>query len=198
MIIIQHVIMVTEGTMDNKVLSGLLNPVRMRIMQILIVNETASARAIAEELPDIPIASLYRHINKLVNDGILEICSENKIRGTVEKIYRLKSNPLQEMNDKVQKGSKDEMYNVFYTFVMTQLMDFNSYLNNSFCDLERDKVGFRSFPFYLSDEESDEFLNDLKNAILKIKDNKPGEGRKLRKFSFVIMPAEETEGGKKK
>lgn len=177
--------------MDNKVLSGLLNPVRMRILQILMINDTATAKVIAEEMPDIPAASLYRHINKLVGDEILEICGENKIRGTVEKVYKLKRNPFQQVYELAEKGGKEEHYNMFYTFVMTQLMDFNNYLAGKDYDMKRDKVGFRSFPLYLSDEESDEFFNDLKAAVMKVMNNKPGEKRKLCKFSYAIMPAVE-------
>jgi len=175
--------------MDNKVLSGLLNPVRMRILQILMINETVTAKVIAEEMPDIPPASLYRHINKLVSDDILEISSENKIRGTVEKVYKLKNNPFQQINELVEKGTKEELYNIFYTFAMTLLIDFNSYLNVDGYNLEKDRVGFRSFPLYLSDEECDEFFKDIKAALVKVMDNKPDDKRKLRKFSYAVMPA---------
>jgi DNA-binding transcriptional ArsR family regulator len=177
--------------MDNKVLSGLLNPVRMRILQILMRNETATTRVIAEDLPNVPAASLYRHINKLVEDDILEICGEKKIRGTVEKLYRLKNNPFKLIEELAEKGGREDYYNIFYTFAMTLLMDFNNYSNIENYNMLEDRVGFRSFPLYLSDEECDEFLNILKTALIKVVDNKPNNGRRLRKFSYVIMPEEE-------
>lgn len=177
--------------MDNKTLSGLLNPVRMKILQFLIKNETATVKNISEDMPNIPPASLYRHINKLIADDILEICAENKIRGTVEKVYRLKTNPFAEVNKQIKDYSGEELFNMFYTYVMTLLDDFQNYLNTKDYDLERDQVGFRSYPLYLSDEECDEFFKDLKKSLNKLQENKTVEGRRLRKFSLVMMPGEE-------
>ncbi len=177
--------------MDNRMLSGLLNPVRMKILQLFMTNETATVRKIAADMPDIPSASLYRHINKLVAYDILEICAENKIRGTIEKVYRLKNNPLLEGNQLFQKGNSEELFNVFYTFVMSLLKDFRVYLDTENYELENDRVGFRSYPLYLSDEESDEFLEDLKKSLIKIQNNTASNERRLRKFSFVILPGDE-------
>lgn len=177
--------------MDSKILSGLLNPVRMKILQLFLQHETETVKRIAEELPDIPTASLYRHINKMVEDGILEICAEYKIRGTVEKVYRLKSNPLLQMNEQIKDASKEELFGYFYSYVMALLSDFEDYLSGKDYDLAQDRVGFRSFPLYLNDQECDELRHTLKDALIKFENNKPGKERRLRKFSFVIMPGEE-------
>ena len=96
----------------------------------------------------------------------------------------------------MEKGDKEELYNIFYTFAMTLLMDFNNYLNGEDYNLIEDKVGFRSFPLYLSDEESDEFFNEIRTALAKVVDYKPEGNRRLRKFSYSIMPVEENERGK--
>ncbi|WP_203363583.1 helix-turn-helix domain-containing protein [Bacillus sp. REN10] len=177
--------------MDHKTLSGLLNPIRMRILQTLLGKEMITTRMIAEQLPDIPQASLYRHINKLVKDGILEICEENKIRGTVEKVYRLKANPFQQIQEAAEQGGREEHFQLFYTFAMSLLMDFQQYVNIEDYNMEQDRVGFRSYPFYLSDEECDMFLEEIKQALIKVAGKEPNDQRTLRKFSFTMMPAKE-------
>lgn len=177
--------------MDNKVLSGLLNPIRMRMMQIVLKNQAATTKMFADDLPNVPPASLYRHINRLVEDGILEVCGENKIRGTIEKVYKLRQNPFQEMESLGTSGHKEEHDNLFYTFAMTLLSDFNNYTSAKDYDLLKDKVGFRSFPLYLNDEECDAFVDAMKGILRDVTDNGPGNGRTLRKFSFTIMPTEE-------
>lgn len=182
--------------MDSRILSGLLNPVRMKILQLFLQHETETVKRIAEELPDIPTASLYRHINKMVEDGILEICAEYKIRGTVEKVYRLKSNPLLQVNEQIKDASKEELFGYFYSYTMALLSDFENYLMGQDYDLVEDKVGFRSFPLYLNDQECEELLHTIKESLVKFENNKPGEERRLRKFSFVMMPAEENRKGK--
>ena len=48
-----------------------------------------SSLTIRKALPDIPIASLYRHIKILADSSILMVVGENRIRGTVESVYQL-------------------------------------------------------------------------------------------------------------
>lgn len=92
------------------------------------------------------------------------------------------------------EGGSEAHYNILYTFAMTLLMDFNNYINSENYNMQEDRVGFRSFPLYLSDAECDVFLNELKASLIKVSDNKPNSERRLRKFSFTIMPKEEKGG----
>ena len=39
-----------------------MNPARQRIFQYLLVNETGTVKEMRKALPDIPSASLYRHV----------------------------------------------------------------------------------------------------------------------------------------
>jgi hypothetical protein len=149
---------------------------------------------IAEDVPNVPTASLYRHINKLVEDNIIEVCEENKIRGTVEKVYQLKGNPFQEIEEIGVKNNKDSHYNLFYGYAMSLLNDFNHYLSVPDYDMLKDKVGFHSYPVYLSDDECDEFYKLISEGLMKIINNRPEVGRKLRKISIISMPVEEGKG----
>ena len=83
---------------NERVIEAVFNPVRMRILQQFLQKETQTVKRLGEELPHIPPASLYRHVNRLVEDGMIEVCAEYKIRGTVEKVYRLKVNPFIKYN----------------------------------------------------------------------------------------------------
>lgn len=66
-----------------------MNPVRQRIFQYLLLHETGTVKEIRKALPDVPGASLYRHMKLLTESGILTVVGENRIRGTVESIYSL-------------------------------------------------------------------------------------------------------------
>ena len=70
-----------------------MNPVRQRIFQYLLLHETGTVKEIRKALPDVPGASLYRHMKLLTESGILTVVGENRIRGTVESISRLGSAP---------------------------------------------------------------------------------------------------------
>jgi len=73
-----------------------MNPVRQRIIQYLILHEEGTAASFKEELNDIPTASLYRHIKVLYEAGCIEVIRECRKRGTVEKTYALVKQPLGE------------------------------------------------------------------------------------------------------
>ena len=60
-----------------------MNPVRQRIFQYLLLHETGTVKEIRKALPDVPGASLYRHMKLLTEHGILTVVGENRIRGTV-------------------------------------------------------------------------------------------------------------------
>ena len=68
-----------------------MNPVRQRVFQYFLLHETGTVKKLRKALPDIPSASLYRHIRILADHSILTVVGENRIRGTVEssKIRRI-------------------------------------------------------------------------------------------------------------
>ena len=72
-----------------------MNPVRQRIFQYLLLHETGTVKEIRKALPDVPGASLYRHMKLLTEHGILTVVGENRIRGTVESIYSLNRSALE-------------------------------------------------------------------------------------------------------
>ena len=68
-----------------------MNPVRQRVFQYFLLHETGTVKELRKALPDIPSASLYRHIRILADHSILTVVGENRICGTVEssKIRRI-------------------------------------------------------------------------------------------------------------
>lgn len=66
-----------------------MNPARQRIFQYFLLHETGTVKEIRKALPDIPSASLYRHIKILADSSILMVVGENRICGTVESVYQL-------------------------------------------------------------------------------------------------------------
>ena len=64
-----------------------MNPARQRIFQYFLLHETGTVKEIRKALPDIPSASLYRHIKILADSSILMVVGENRIRGTVHSVY---------------------------------------------------------------------------------------------------------------
>lgn len=174
--------------MDNSLLTCILNPIRMRIIQALLKNKEMTVQQIAKELPDVPQATLYRHLNKLVKAKAIVVVKENKVRGALEKTYGIEVNPYVTTVKDMGGEQKTEMLNLFYNFLMVLMGDFQRYMDSEDVDLQRDGVTFRSAAIYMSDEERSEFMTDLVKAFDKIRDNEPSSERKLRKISTIMMP----------
>src|SRR6056297_3385094 len=174
-------------TLENKIVKQLLDPTNMKIVMYLMNNEYATKKDLEEIVSDISQASLYRHLKSLVKNEILEIHSKEQKRGAYEKTYVLKYNPNDKLREVVEKGDPKEIYEIFYTFIMAQLIDFENYLNRENFNLKEDKVGFRSFPLALTDKESDELNKEIVKILKKYINIKPKKNSRLRKLSITSM-----------
>ena len=68
----------------------LLHPVRLRIVEAFLGDRALTTTQLRAELPDVPAGSLYRHVAKLVDAGVLSVVGERRVRGAVERTYVLR------------------------------------------------------------------------------------------------------------
>lgn len=171
----------------------ILNPVRMRVLMAL-AGRQMTAQQLAEVLGDVPVATLYRHINRLTEAGVLTVASERKVRGTVEKAYTLTAQGPQLSLEEFTSLSQSEHLRYFIMFTASLMDDYSRYIQHS--DPHRmveDGVGYRKLPLELSDEEFVKFATGLNDAILPYVTNQPAKNRRRRLFSYALMPAIEAQ-----
>lgn len=173
--------------------SGLiLHPVRMKIIQTLIGGRMLTVQQMAERLPDVPQATLYRHLNLLLKGGVLEIAEEKQVRGAVERTYRLALSGIDPTPEEVSRASREEHMQFFMQFVAGLIGEFGSYLEQEEIDMFKDGVAFRQAALYLSDEEMRQLLYTVGGAIMQAMANEPGPGRRKRTLATILIPAAET------
>jgi DNA-binding transcriptional ArsR family regulator len=163
-----------------------LHPVRMRIVQTLINRKKLSAQLIGSILTDIPQATLYRHLNKLLEANVLTVVEENPVRGTVEKIYSLSTETASISAEDIANWSPEEHKNYFMKFITTVIADFERYVNQKEYDMEKDGAGYRQVSFYASDEEYIEFMKTLQQGVMKLIENEDNPTRRKRTLSTII------------
>jgi DNA-binding transcriptional ArsR family regulator len=166
----------------------IMNPVRQRIIQYFILNKEGTTGEIQKYTPDIPPASLYRHMKILLEAGLIEVADENKVRGTVEKTYRIVQKPAEEMG-------KQELGAVFQTGLMSLQAVFMKYFSSDECDPAKDMLSFSTSTLMMTDEEFMNFLLKLSAIFQEAIKNKPGEGRKPRRMTLISSPCEEDTKG---
>ncbi|MGM7724616.1 helix-turn-helix domain-containing protein [Metabacillus sp. Hm71] len=165
----------------------ILHPVRMKIVQTLIGSRELNVQQIAQKLTDVPQATLYRHLNKLVEAEVIRVVKENQIRGTIEKIYSLAEEEISG-KEELENVTREEHLTLFLTFMTHLLGKYESYLNQEQIDLYKDGVGFREALVYLSDEEFQEFAQELSTLMKKVIEKEPTKNRKARHIVSIFIP----------
>ena len=165
-----------------------LHPIRIRILMAL-AGEHRTSQQLADDLRDIPQATLYRHIARLAKAGIIEVAEVRQVRGAVEKVFTLYERTTTLTAEDVANFSKDDHMRSFIAFIAALLDDFSRYVQHSErIDVAADGVGYHKFPLYLSDEELASLSAKVNAAFAPYRNNQPGQDRRRRIFSTILMP----------
>lgn len=165
----------------------LLHPIRIRIVQSLYGGKQLTTQQIAEELSDIPQATLYRHLKKLLDHHFLEVIEERPQRGAIEKVYQLHEDAIHISGSDTANWSKGDHSRAFARFLTTLQADFDRYLENSQLDLQKDQISYRQAAFYLDDQEMQDLIHELATAIQKRMTYQPNASRRRRLLSTILI-----------
>ena len=165
----------------------LLHPVRLRIV-LAVANDEATTTEISRRLPDVPQATLYRHIAKLADAGILDVTGERQARGAVERTFRV--NAAQAVVGAREAGdmSADEYFRALTAFSGILIETFGRYLNMPGSDPSRDGVSFRQVRLWLTDDELTSLVTDVTTALGPYLDIERAPERSPRLLSTILMP----------
>lgn len=171
-------------------LDVLLHPVRLRILRTFLDGHPATTAQLRERLPDIPPATMYRHVAALASAGVLEVLDEKRIRGTVERTYRVSWHHA-ELDDTARAAmTTDDHRRAFTAFVGGLLADFDQYLASEPADPTADGVTYQQAALWLTDDEMAELLTEIRTAVTSRLGRDPDEGRTRRMISLVAMPSD--------
>ena len=161
-----------------------MNPVRQRIFQYFLLHETGTVKDIRKALSDVPSASLYRHVKILADSSILMVVGENRIRGTVESIYRLNKSAL---------SAGDASGNAVQMSLLSICAAFAKYFSGGDAAPERDMLLFTNCTLLLTDGEFTDFLSEINEVALKYMKVEAKVGSKTRQITLISAPVNEQE-----
>jgi Helix-turn-helix domain len=165
----------------------LLHPVRLRIVQAFLGDRALTTTQLRSELPDVPPASLYRHVAMLVDAGVLSVVTERRVRGAVERTYILRMAAAAISPDEIEAMSREDHRQAFMMFIAGLMGDFDRYLEREDLDPMRDGVGYRIAGLWLDDTEHAEFLRDLARVVQPRLANAPKPGRRRRILGTILL-----------
>ncbi|MGY1609729.1 helix-turn-helix domain-containing protein [Geodermatophilus sp. SYSU D00700] len=173
----------------------LLHPVRLRVVQALLGDRTLTTGELHAELPDVPVATLYRHVGVLADAGVLEVVAERRVRGSTERTYRLVVTAASVGPAEAAAMTSDEHRRAFGTFVAALLADFDRWVARAADapggpDPARDGVGYRMTGLWLDDDEFAGLLDDVRAVLRARLGNEPGGDRRRRLVGTVFLPGD--------
>ena len=176
--------------MPSKKADLLLHPIRLQIVTA-ISTQQMTAKELGEAIPDVPQTTLYRHINALVEGGLLKVVSETQIRGTVERTYAVAVLPSLKPED-LQGMTKQEYQQAFLVYLSTLMSAARHYLDSKgeeevFNPLT-DGLDLSLGTLYLSDAEFRTMNQRILEVIMSASGNQPTPARKRRMFTYLFIP----------
>lgn len=176
--------------MTDKIMECITNPVKCKLLFEINSQKRATAKHLSDVLGDIPQATLYRHLKKMLNDGLLKVVEETQVRGTVEKTYALAFDLNHDFEAILAENSGPLYMQMFTQYVLGFAKQFQAYCKSPDIDIKKDMSGFSLSHLYLSDEELTELMERISNIIKTAGKNEPKAGRKLRTLGIIVAPPE--------
>ena len=167
-----------------------LHPERLAILRAL-ATRSRTTKQLADALPDIAQATLYRHMTMLLDSGFVAVVEEQQVRGAVSRTYALADAAVLDGAD-LAGATGDDHFRYFATFVAGLLGEYGAYLDRGSVDLERDVVGFREHVLHLTDPELRELLAELRASIARRAELPPSPERTPRLLATLTMPVAPT------
>lgn len=166
----------------------ILHPARLRIMTEF-GGRQMTPRELASVLPEIPQATLYRHIKALLDGGILEVVGEQEVNGSIERTYAVVKGSGRLSSEELQALSPDEHLRYFTIYAVKLIEDFAQYLRDAKSEhIGRDGMSYSTASIYLNDVERAQFQEEVVTLIGRVMSNAPAPDRKRYNLSSIVIP----------
>ena len=179
--------------MNDLLMECLTNPIKNKLLMAVKEVGHTTTKELAKKLKDIPQATLYRYLKKMVEDGLLKVARENQIRNVREKVYCLAIDFDAEI-EKMNEDTTGRLYVArFKQFVNGLAEEFDE---NTPKDNEKavyDGSGFFIHPFYATYDEVKELLQKIREVIEPY-ESRASHERQLRSMATIFMPPTKNRG----
>ncbi|MFD7378226.1 helix-turn-helix domain-containing protein [Streptomyces mirabilis] len=168
----------------------LAHPIRLRIVHAMGGGRLLTTTQLCARIPEASKATVYRHIDLLVDGEILEVAEEHRVRGAVQRHYRLRQDRAVIGSETVRTLTPTDHRQTFATAMTALLAEFNAYLAREGADPVADQVGYRQHALWLSPAELEELTGELRAAIAPRLANRPSPERAQYLLSPIHFPVE--------
>lgn len=166
----------------------LLHPVRLRIVQAFLGDRTLTTTELQAELPDVPPASLYRHLARLTTAGVLNVVNERRVRGTYERTYALRTAAARMTAADIAAMTPEQHRQAFLAYLAGLIGDMDRYLDHPDAQPGTDGGSYQLGALWLDDSEFLTLMRELNALFQPLLANTPTKRRKRWVISTVLIP----------
>jgi DNA-binding transcriptional ArsR family regulator len=165
----------------------ILHPVRLRIIQALLPRPLTT-RELAKVMPDVPPATLYRHLKLLVQGDVVSVVAESRVRGAIERTYAVSLRQTAISPEELGSLDRDGHMRLFLAFIASVIDGFERYIDRGHVDYAADGLSYSQATLYLSDVELGELRAESAAIAQRAMALGPGPGRRPMIFSSIVVP----------
>ncbi|MGM0829090.1 MAG: transcriptional regulator [Bacillota bacterium] len=172
----------------------LMHPVRIKICQALMRNRENGLTPLemVKTLNDVPQATLYRHLQTLVDSGIACVIKEKKVKSVSEKYYAINEEEAKiDGSEWKELSSKEKLdYISYYQLsLMTQYQNYLKKLGEQ--NSQEDGATFSVVELKIDEEHFIQFQNELNELMTKYYLTQSKGNKKeppVRTIAITIIP----------
>jgi DNA-binding transcriptional ArsR family regulator len=168
----------------------LFHPVRLRIVQAGYDGRLFTTAQMCARLSDVSRATVYRHVALLADGGLLEVADEQRVRGAVERRYRLRRARAALDADAVEGMTPQDHRRGFAAVAASLLAEFDLYLDQDGADPVADAVSYRQTSLWLTRTERAEMIERVRAVLRSYTANSPAHGRRHHLLATILFPIE--------
>lgn len=165
----------------NKKVKLLMDPVANQVIQKLRVYGAMTTTDILDSGINTSKATLYRKLDKMLAENIIEIRETRVVMGQIEKVYQIKEIYI------TTQSSNDERLETVTMALMNITHQYEQYFQKESADVERDKLFLMNYNIALFDEDYKAMLAEILSVVDKYQNKKINNAPK-RNLYFISAP----------
>jgi hypothetical protein len=175
----------------------LIHPVRLRIIQAL-GRERLTTQELAERLPEVPVSSLYRHLQLLRRGDVLEVVETRLVNGIGEKVYAVTGRTHLSQEEMADLDAEEHL-KYFATYLLSVLQGFSAYVagaedRDGTVNLAADYAGYTEVTFHADEAELHAFQAAMNKALLPLIENEASPERRRYRLAIIAHPTGDRHG----
>jgi hypothetical protein len=163
----------------------LLHPVRWRILQRVMGREVTTTD-LKRDLPEVPPATLYRHVAALIEAGYLVVVRERRVRGTTERTLAV-NDAAARIDDTEARAMTVEQHRQAFLMLLTRLAEqFDQVVARGELYTRISQFNYSQLAVYVDDDDAAAISEGLLALLQPYLQEAPGKSRVT--LSMISLP----------